>query len=232
MKNKLFIVLLIIFVGSLSAYSQTGEEILKKSLKAMGSEKTANANSTYMETEISVMGQNIPMKIWKQEPKFRMESSQMGQNMIFVFNGTKGWMSMSGKVMEMPADKIEQMKAQSSNPTDEFSKLIDNDSVKIEKVGKSRVEGVIAYNLKITAPNNSVSNMYINSNTFLPVKITSTNPKAGGEVVVLFKNYKELDGVKMPSKMLIKAQGMEMTMKIVDYKLNPKIDDSRFNKPE
>ncbi len=232
MKNKLFIVLLIIFVGSLSAYSQTGEEILKKSLKAMGSENTANAKSTYMELEISIMGQNIPMKIWKQEPKFRIESSQMGQNMIFVFDGTNGWMSMAGQVMEMPVDKIDQMKSQSSNPTDEFSKFIDNDSIKIEKVGKSKVEGVIAYNLKITAPNNIVSNMYINSDTFLPVKITSNNSEAGGEVVVLFKNYKEFDGVKMPSKMLIKAQGMEITRNVLDYKLNPKIDDSRFDKPE
>lgn len=231
MKNKLIAALLLLFAGSLYVYSQTGKEILQKSINVMGVEKQASAKSTFMESITSVMGQNVPMKIWKEKPKIRIESSQMGQNVIIVYNGKNGWMSMAGQVMEMPEDRINSVKSQSSTPTDAFTGLINNDSVKIEKVGKVRVEGVTAYNIKITDTDGTVSNMYINTNTYLPVKMTTSNSKAGN-VVVLFKNYKEFDGVKMPGKMIIKVQGQEMTMEIKDFKLNPSIDDSLFEKPE
>ena len=231
MKNKLIITLLILFAGSLYVYSQTGKEILQKSINAMGVDKQASAKSTYMESVTSVMGQTVPMKVWKAEPKYRIESSQMGQNVIIVFNGTKGWMSMAGNVMEMPEDRVNSVKSQSSTPTDAFIGLLNNDSIKIEKVGKARIEGVTAYNLKITDADGTVSNMYINTNTYLPVKM-KTSKSETGDVEVFFKNYKEFDGVKMPTKMIVKMQGMEITMEIKDFKINPTMDDSLFSKPE
>lgn len=60
-------------------------------------------------------------------------------------------------------------------------------------------------------------------------------PQSRVNVTVLVQDYKTVDGIKVPSQLKMKYsmadQAFEFTMKFVEVKFNPPIDDSKFAKP-
>lgn len=71
--------------------------------------------------------------------KFRSEQSVMGQKMIQLFDGEKGYFDQMGNKTEIPADKIKELKK---------SKVIDAlaydpanySTVTVEKTGRKRIQ--------------------------------------------------------------------------------------------
>jgi outer membrane lipoprotein-sorting protein len=172
---------------------------------------------------------DMGMTMYMKKPSFRLEQNMMGQDMIMVFDGTNGWMKSPQGTQELTPEQLEQMKAQSDvNSMNLYA--FKEKGYTIEKVGKEKIDGVTVFNLKITDKEGKVSNLYIDAEKYLAVKLTSDTEAGNAEI--LFVDYKKFDCILMPSKMTIKAGGMEMAMKIEDYKCNPKIDDSKFKKPE
>ncbi len=229
MKHRFLTTIFLLFAVSSLMFAKTGEEILDKTMEAMGGNKFKDAKTTFVQTTTTVMGMTMPSKSYQKGEKYRIETSQMGQDVIITFNGEKGWMKMGDNVMEMPADKVEQGRSQAEPMISGFKRKIDEEGIKIEKVGKSKIDGVNAYHIKLTDNDGQVTHLYINSNNYLIIKMTASSEQ--GDVEVLFDDYKDFDGVKLPSKTTIKASGMEIVSVIEDYKINPDLEDSLFEKP-
>lgn len=230
MYNKLLTAILILFVASAAVYAESADDIFKKSIAASGGDKINNLKSSYMEISMSVMGMEMPSKVWKKGEKFRLEANQMGQDVVVTYNGKKAWAKMAGNVVEMPDDQLAQTQKQTEPPVNPLKDIQNQEGVKIEKVGKAKIDGVTTYNIKVTDKEGEVSNFYINSKTYLLVKMTGTSER--GPIEVQFKEYKDFDGIKMPTKILVNVGGMSMTTNVKDFKINPDLKDSLFEKPE
>ena len=229
MKNKILTTIFLLFAVTALMFAKSGKEILDQTIEAMGGANLSNVNSSFMQMTTSVMGMTMPTKSYKKGDKYRLETNQMGQDVVVTFNGEKGWMKMGEQVMEMPAEKVDQTRSQTEPMINGFKDKINEEGIKIEKVGKSKIDGITAYHIKMTDKDGQVTHLYINSANYLIVKMTANSDK--GELEILFKDYKDFDGVKVPVKTVIKASGMEIVSTIEDYQINPDLNDSLFEKP-
>jgi hypothetical protein len=119
---------------------------------------------------------------------------------------------------------------------------------KIELVGMEKVEDRDTYNLKLTMKNGSAIHVWIDAQTFLEAKIEGQPRRLDGTdhpVEVYFRDYRPVDGLQIPYVLETRvlpvahtALGLKDTPvppektfidKVV---VNPKLDESRFSKPE
>src|SRR5215813_2730110 len=83
----------------------TSEQVIYNYLKALGGkEKLEAVKSSVIDNTLSVQGMEVSMTTKKMGNKFRSEQSVMGQKMIQVFDGEKGYMDQMGQKMDIPAD--------------------------------------------------------------------------------------------------------------------------------
>ena len=106
---------------------------------------------------------------------------------------------------------------------------------KIALEGMEPVEGRKAYKLKVTLKDGQVRRVWVDAETFLDVKIDGTR-RLGGKsrtVATYLRDYKSVNGVKVPYLLETKVEGVNGSEKIQieQVALNPKIADIRFAKP-
>ncbi len=98
------------------------------------------------------------------------------------------------------------------------------------------VEGKQAYKLKVTLKNNHVTNVWVDAQSFLEVKIEGAPRRLDGKLhtaAVFLRDYRKVDGLQIPFLLETNVQGVQRTEKIQIEKVvvNPRLDDSRFAKP-
>jgi FMN-dependent NADH-azoreductase len=109
MKKLFFIMAGLIMMSVISA--QTLDEIVKKYTEANKLDNVANLKTIKITANISVMGMEMPMIIWMKNPnKIKSVTTFNGQDMVQVFDGTKGYavnpMTGSTDPVEMTPDQI------------------------------------------------------------------------------------------------------------------------------
>ena len=228
---KMFSAIIILVISSLSMMSQSVDEIIQKSIDASGGKDALSMKSSIIKMSMNAMGMDMAMTMYTKKPAFRLVQNVMGQEIIVIFDGEKGWMKspMAGGVQDLSPEQIEQMKSNADVNSMSLYAYKEKGST-IEKVGKEKLDGVTVYNLKITEKDGTISNLYIDADKFIALKMVSNPPS--GQAEIFFNDYKKMDCVLMPSKLVIKTGGMEVTMNVEDYKCNAKIEDSMFTKPE
>lgn len=219
------------------AQAQTVEDIVNNMNKNKGSaEAFAKVQNWKISGTTSMMGQNIAFVQYMKKPNMmRAEHEVMGQKMIQTYDGKEGLMinPMTGSSEPQPLDSasIEQMRRMNDifeGPTNNYKQR----GLKIELLGKEDVKGTNCFKLKLTN-NQSESTMWVNTTTYLPVKIKSTVNQMGQnmEVETGFYDYKNFDGITIPTKIIMLAMGMEITMLFEKIEFNLSMDDSLFKKP-
>ena len=229
-KSALFTVLFIMI--TLFVRAQTGEEILDKSIKAAGGYETIkNIKTTIAHMSMNIQGMDLKMAVYFKKPAFRTETDMMGQKMIMAFDGQKGWMTnvAQGGVTDLPEDAIKQMKEQaeiSNNPLIQYKEP----GAKIEKLGKEKVDEKTCFKLKLTNKNEESIIVYIDSEDFLLRKVERTDNGNASEIKL--QDYRKVGDILVPYLYAIKAQGMDMELKMDKFEVNPQVEDSLFAKPE
>ena len=101
----------------------------------------------------------------------------------------------------------------------------------VEKVGDHD-----AYNLKVTMKNGEVRHTWVDTNTFLEVKVDGRRRMDGKyrKVETFMRDYKSVQGRLLPSVMETKTEGVKEseTIRIESFALNPKLEDSLFAQPK
>ena len=170
--------------------------------------------------------------------KQRLEIQFNGQTAVQVYNGSQGWKLRPflnrHEVEKYSADELKQASAQS----DIDGLLIDYAAKgsKVELEGVDQVEGRAAYNLKVTDKNGNVRHDWVDAESFLEVKVEGTPRRLDGKyhpVATYLRDYRLVNGLKMPYLMETAVEGVKDTEKIQIEEIvsNPKLDDSRFAMP-
>jgi hypothetical protein len=210
------------------ASAQTLDEIVKKYTEANKLDNVKNLKTIKITANLSVMGMEMPMVIWMKNPdKIKSVTTFNGQDMIQVFDGTKGYavnpMTGSTDPVEMTPDQIKQTLR--NNMFQNFmADYLKNGQLVL--VGEENVSDKPAYKVKATVEGGTEIDMFIDKTSYYIVKTTTT---ASGMTMDSFPtDYTETSGVIVPMKTSTSAQGMDMLINFTKVEVDTPMEDSIF----
>jgi outer membrane lipoprotein-sorting protein len=219
--------------------AQTVDEIVAKNLESRGGiEKWKAVQSMKVTGTIDSGGRTINLVAWSKRPNLsRQEMSFQGQKMVQAFDGTHVWVLSPG-AGEDKAQEVKGAQADLARAQAEFdSVLLDykQKGHKVELVGKETDEGHDVYHLRVTRKGGDVQQYFLDAESGMERKITSTLKGPNGETAtatIEFGDFREVDGVKVPftiKNMLDDRLISQVTVSKVEF--NVPIDDNLFQMP-
>jgi hypothetical protein len=190
----------------------TSKQVIDNYLQALGGkDKLEGIKTVIMENTLSVQGMDVSMTTKKMGNKFRSEQSVMGQKMVQVFDGEKGYMDQMGQKMDIPADKVAELKK---------GKVIDAlgyDPANFKTVTKEKIDGK-DYNVLTS----DKGKFYFDAATGLLYKSTS------GEGTAVMKSYMSVGGIQFPEVIEAEGKGQKVTIKTNKVLINTDVTDADF----
>lgn len=233
--KRTFILTALMLFAFIGSHAQSLDDVLKKHYAATGQEKLAAVKTFYVKAKISVMGMDMPMTIQMKKPdKFRIEMEAMGQKIIQAYDGENGWMQnpMAGAgTTDLKGPELKQAMSQADLEGELYN--YEKKGHSAELLGKVNADGKEAYKIKLTNADGTVKDYFIDAGTYLINKIKVTIESMGQTVDVETKvsEYKDINGIKMGSKMEISTPMGNQSMVMEEIKLDESMDDSIFARP-
>ncbi|WP_292008804.1 hypothetical protein [Chryseobacterium sp.] len=190
----------------------TPQQVIDNYLTALGGkDKLEAVKTTITDNTLSVQGMEISMTTKKMGNKFKSVQSVMGQQMTQLFDGEKGYFDQMGKKMDIPADKITELKK---------GKTVDAlgyDAANFKTVTVEKIDGK-DYNV-LSSDNGKY---YFDAATNLLYKSES---KEGNATI---KAYMTVDGLKFPSEIDAEGNGQKITIKTTKVVINSGVTEADF----
>jgi hypothetical protein len=207
--------------------AQSGAGASVKSKRALVAEKAAAPQV------------QLPFTLEMKRPhKSRLQIDFAGKTAVQVYDGTNGW-KLRPFLNRNDVEPFTPEEVQSEAGQEEFDgPLVDyaakGTRVELEKV--EPVEGRGAYKLKLTMKNGLVRHVWIDTQSFLDVKVDGVPRRMDGkmrDVWVFQRDFRSVQGVMMPFVLETAVDGYPSThkMTIGKVKLNPNLADALFSKP-
>ena len=219
-------------------------QIVDKNIAAHGGESAWRSVQTLtLEGTMDAGGKDdheLPfvMKL-KRSHKSRLEITFNNQTSVQVYDGTQGWKVrpfLNRNEVE-PFTKVEASAAAASDELD--GPLLDfaAKGTKVVLAGTEQVEGHPAYKLKLTLRNGEQRNVWIDTGSFLEVKIDAAPRMLDGKIhgtTVYYRNYQTEHGLVTARVLETAVDGVKQTHKIKISRLaaNEAMSDSLFQKPQ
>jgi outer membrane lipoprotein-sorting protein len=174
---------------------------------------------------------------FKRPQKTRLELEINGQRAVQVYDGEQGWklrpyLGRSGWDPYTP----EELKKAAAEPGIE-GLLIDYAAKgsRVETDGTDKVEDRDAYRLKVTLKNGQVRHVWLDSQSFLDIKVDGTPRRLDGKpraVEIYLRDFKAVQGVMIPHRVETAVQGVKNKEKILieNVAVNPNLNDTLFTK--
>lgn len=189
------------------------KEIIDNYLNALGGKaKLETVKTTIIENSMSVQGMEIEVVTKKMGNKFKSVQNIMGSDMIQVFDGEKGYFEQMGNKMDLPVDKIEDLKKGKTIDALSFDPAKYTNPVTEEKIDDR--ECYLVSNDKVK--------LYFEKKTGLLYKSTA---KEGSMTI---KSYMTVDGIKFPEMVKAQANGQEMIITTKKVTINSGVTDNDF----
>jgi hypothetical protein len=177
----------------------------------------------------------LPYRLEMKRPlKTRLEIDFDGKTAVQVYDGAQGTKIRPylGRSAAEPYTSAELKLAAAEQELD--GPLIDHErkGTKVVAEGIEKVDGSDAYKLKLTFKDGTVRHLWVDSNSFLDVKMDGTRHLDGKSHVIetYMRNYKSVNGLMFPMLTETVIQGVPGSSKITvaTVSVNSAVDDSRF----
>jgi outer membrane lipoprotein-sorting protein len=225
---------------SLAMHAQTVDELIAKNVNAKGGmAKLRSINSIRVTGNFEAGGMQAGfVELEKRPNKLRRDVSIQGLTLTQAYDGQSGWqiVPFTGKKdpEAMGGDDLKNMEEEADidGPLMDYKQK----GHKVELVGKEKIEGTDAYNIKVTLKNGNVRNIYLDADSFLEIKTTGKVTVRGTEVTfnTSLGDYKKVDGVMFPFSIEQHqegGQGGEQKITIEKVEFNIPVDDASFKMP-
>ena len=223
--------------GGSVARSQRYVESAKKSrnaklelASAKGTDKAADADKQVQ----------LPFVLEMKRPtKSRVEVVFAGKTAVQVYDGTNGW-KVRPYLNRNDVDPFtaDEMKAEAGRGTLD-GPLVDYvaKGSKVELEGVEKVDDHDAYKIKLTTKSGEVQHIWIDTATFLDVKVEGAPRQMDGHmrnVYIYQRDFRSVQGLMVPFVLVTTVDGFKESHSMVMDKVevNPKLDDSLFAKPK
>lgn len=216
-------------------------KIARQGLGARGKRGT-NAARVSADPDKSVATQEVllPFRLEMKRPrKSRLEIDFAGKTAVQVYDGQAGWKLRPylnrDDVEPFTADetKAEAAKADLEGPLMDYAAK----GTHVALEGVEPVEGRNAYKLKLTMANGDVQHIWIDTQSFLDVKVEGTPHRLDGKVRSVWvyqRDFKSVQGLMVPFVIDTTIDGNPHAHKMVieSVAVNRALDDARFAKPQ
>ena len=181
----------------------------------------------------------LPFALEMKRPgKSRLEIEFAGKTAVQVYDGVHGW-KVRPFLNRNDVEPFTAAEAKSqAGKWDMDGPLLDYSAkgTKVEYEAVEPVDGHDAYRLKLTMKSGSVTHMWIDTQSFLDVKVEGVPRWMDGRmhtVWVTQRDFRWVQGVKVPFALETSVDGYRDTHKMVLDKVavNPQLSDARFGKP-
>ena len=239
MIRKIWICAAVAAVMALPAMGQTLDEIVAKSVTAMGGAEKWNAvKSMRMTAKLTTPnGMEIPVTGVQQRPSMaRQEVTFQGMTQVQVFDGSNGYVISPFQGKKDPEPMAEEDKTEMAE--DFIDGPIYNAAakgIKLEYLGKEAVEGSDTFKIKATMKSGNVQTVYLDADSYLPVKVETKRFVRGSEreMETTLGDYKEVEGLTLPHSFDQGPKNSQQKQKItvVKYEINPPLEANLFAMP-
>jgi hypothetical protein len=228
-----------------AAADADSQAVVEKAIKAHGGldklSKVKAAQSKMQGTIHLLGGIKFTGETFYQEPnQFKtvldMEIMGMNINQTVGMNGDKIWIQVMGKDIELD-DKIKAgMKEEIESERLVGLVMLKKKDYELSALGEAKVGDRDAVGVRVSAKGKKDVNLFFDKETGMLVKMENraVDPMSGEEVTQerILSEYKDMDGMKRPSKILINRDGKKfLEAEITEVKAVDKFDDSVFAKP-
>ncbi|MGB7922162.1 MAG: hypothetical protein WCF57_02835 [Pyrinomonadaceae bacterium] len=225
---------------SMPVSAQTVDEIIAHYVKTIGGMEKIQAVKTLRRQGRFTGGGGFEAVILeenKRQGMVRQEFSLQGLTGINAYDGKTGWKvePWQGKKDAEPLGE-EEMK-QIVEDSDFDGPLVNyrQKGNKVEFVGMDDVEGTDAFKLKVTLAGGDVRQYYMDTESYVPIKIDTKRMIRGAEreYETVLGDYKEVAGWFLPHSVETNAKGSQDKQKTTYEKIeaNVPIEDTRFKPP-
>jgi hypothetical protein len=222
-----------------SGENSDGRALVEKAIKATGgADKLAKHTSATFKGKGTYygMGDGLPYAgsyAYQWPDKFRMEIEGV---FTIVLNGDKGWIKEGGETKDMTKEQLtQQLHDQKAGWMTTLLPLKDK-AFQIKAIGEAKVGKQEALGVKVTRKDYPEVALYFDKKTGFLVKSTfrTKSPEQKFKEVTqdtYYHNYRDVDGVKLPTKMVVNRDGkVFVEEEVSDYKAG-KVDPKLFAKP-
>ena len=227
--------------GQLEAGRPRDQAKLARSLQRPTRERKAEARRVLAQGRLAEEAPPVllPFTLELERPMHsRLEIRFQGQTAVQVFDGGKGWKlrPFLGR-KEVEPFSPEELRA-AAEQADLDGPLLDADAKgsRVELEGTEPIEGRDAYRLKVTLRSGLVRRVWVDTQTYLDVRVDGTRKLDGvpRPVWTSLRDYRTVGGVKVPYLLETAVEGVPGSEKIQVEKvaLNPKLDAARFAAPD
>ena len=231
--------LIFIVLSTITALTQTLDEILNKYYEARGGyEKIKDVKTVKTTGKQLVQGMEIPFTIQQKRPNFlHIEVTVQGQTIIQAYDSVTAWMINPLTGSTDPQTLPEEQAKNIIEQADIDGHLIDYEKKghKVELLGKEDVEGTEAYKLKVTLKDGDIRYDYLDTEYFLELKVVAKVQRQETEIELetYYSDYKEVAGLMVAHSFETKRAGTTFSQITIDsIQLNVEVDDSIFKMPQ
>ncbi|MFZ1518951.1 MAG: hypothetical protein WAU11_09265 [Ignavibacteriaceae bacterium] len=214
---------------SLEISKQKAKDIIEKYLDAIGGRDALSKvedRTTIMRG--TAMGQSITLIAKQKAPnKLRQEIKAGGMEQTVLFDGEKGMMSAMNQKIEVKDKELEALKIEANM---EFMMDPESFGIKLFYEGTEKVNSKDAEKIKMVLPSGLRWFSYFDVESGLKVKDEKELQTQMGLMnqTFTFEDYKEVDGVKYPHKILQSAGGQAIDVSVSSIKVNKGLSDDIF----
>jgi outer membrane lipoprotein-sorting protein len=237
MKKNIFISLIVAFVAISVSSAQDLDKILDKHFETIGQKKLLKIKTIQATGKAVMMGNDSPFKMISKRPNLIQVTVEFqGAKIIQAYDGETAWMvnPMMGSADPMDVTGPEADGLIESGDLDGQLWNYKEKGHQLELEGTEEVDGSEAYVLKLTKKNGNIDYYYLETESYLILKIKSKTIMNGSETEAeaLLSNYQDVDGHIMAFTIEQKYGGQTaMTIMMDKVETNVEVDDSIFSKP-
>jgi len=204
------------------------KEVIDKYIKAIGGEAKMKAiYNVEMNMEAEIQGMKLIISgVTDQKNERLLNVTEVNGNVMSktIVKDGAGTVTAMGQEQSLTDEQVASVL---KNQIYAFRELyLDELGINVTYEGTEEVEGEQAYKLSFEAGGDANTTEYYSVASGLKLQ---TESKVAGTIV--YKDYKEVDGLMMPMTMIIKNSMIPMPLeaKITSIKFNQDLDDSVFN---
>jgi hypothetical protein len=238
--------LVLYFVPSALAQGEV-TAIIEKAVKAHGGAEKINkikCVQSKSKGKLELFGSSIDMTqevSVKFTGKFR-ETAEIDVNgqkvkVVSVFDGSKAAISANGQAVDINDKIMEEFKEGAYGmKVARLTNVLTDKSLQLSPLGESKVEDRPVVGVKIASKGHRDIDLYFDKGSGLLLKVQTrkndlqTMQEVDEERII--KEYQDVDGQKMPKRVLVNHEGKKyLEVEVVEVKFPDDIDDSEFQKP-
>lgn len=245
--------LVMLAVGLLLASSEGARSqddlrgVIQKAIKAHGGEEAlakVSAGRSKSKGTLEFGGNSLPFTqdmVYQLPGQFKevMELEAGGQKITVatVFNGTKGWIEVNGKIQDLDDKLLTELKeAAHLMRLSRLTALLEDKNCKLTAAGEAKVNNKAAVGVRVESKGFRDVNLYFDKGSGLLLKTErrAVDPTTGQELNEerIITEYHKIEGMESPKKVLVNRDGKKfMEAEVLEVKMLDKIDPKTFERP-